>query len=149
MAIWILFSILATLIWAIGSIIDKFIFTRWVIKPIVPAIVLGIFGLIVSLIIYLTQGFAELSNINIVLAILAGVFYIFAYLLYFKAVKIEEISRVIPLCFLTNFFILFFAYIFLGEILTLQKYLGVFFLAIGAMLISQKDKIDFRFNRAF
>lgn len=85
MAIWILFSILAMLFWAIGNIIDKFVFTRWVVKPIVPAIVLGIFGLIVSLIIYLTQGFAELSNINIVLAILAGVFYIFAYLLYFKS----------------------------------------------------------------
>lgn len=149
MAIWILFSILATLIWAIGSIIDKFVFTRWVVKPIILVVIMGIFGLLASLIIYLTQGFAELSNTNILIAILAGIFYVLAYLFYFKAVKIEEISRVIPLCFLTNFFILFFAYIFLGEILTSQKYLGVFFLVIGAMLISQKDKISFAFNKAF
>lgn len=146
---WILFSILTALFWASGNIIDKFVFTRWVVKPIIPVIILGIFGLLASLIIYLTQGFVGLSSANILLGVLAGIFFVLSDLFYFKAVKIEEISRVIPLFYLMNFFILFLAFIFLGEILTPIKYLGIFFLAIGAILVSQKDSINFKFNKAF
>lgn len=146
---WILFSILTALFWASANIIDKFIFTRWVVRPIIPVIVGGIIGLLASLIIYLTQGFVELSMINTFWGILAGIFYVLSILFYFKAVKIEEISRVIPLYYLMNFFILFLAFIFLGEVLTPIKYLGVFFLAIGAILVSQKDSINFKFNKAF
>jgi len=119
---WIFFSILTALFWASGNIIDKFVFTRWVVKPFVPIMVGGIISLLASLIIYLTQGFVELSNINIFLGILAGVFNVLSLLFYYKAVKIEEISRVIPLYYLMNFFILFLAYIFLGEVLTPIKY---------------------------
>lgn len=146
---WILFSILTAVFWASGNIIDKFVFTRWVVKPLVPVMVGGIVGLLASIIIYLTQGFVGLSGINIFWGILAGVFNVLSYLFYYKAVKIEEISRVIPLYYLMNFFILFLAYIFLGEVLTPIKYLGVFFLAIGAILVSQKDSINFKFNKAF
>lgn len=146
---WILFSILAAFFWASGNIIDKFVFTRWVIKPIIPVIVGGVIGLLASLIIYLTQGFVALSDINIFLGILAGVFYVVSLTFYYKAVNIEEISRVVPLYYLMNFFIVFFAFIFLGEVLTPVKYLGVFFLAMGAILVSQKDSIKLRFNKAF
>lgn len=38
---------------------------------------------------------------------------------------------------------------FFKETFTFTKYLGIFFLVCGAILISQKDKIDFRFNKAF
>lgn len=149
MAIWILFSILTALFWASGNIIDKFVFTRWIVKPIVPTIVGGIIGLLASLIVYSIQGFVGLSGVNIFWGILAGILNVLSLLFYYKAVKIEEISRVIPLYYLMNFFILFLAYIFLGEVLTPIKYLGVFFLATGAILVSQKDSINFKFNKAF
>lgn len=149
MAIWILFSILTALVWAIGNVIDKFVFTRWTIKPIIPVIIQGGVGLIASFIIYLNYGFAELSGLNIFLGILAGIFEVLSFLFYYKAVKIEEISRVVPLYYLMNFFILIFAFIFFKETFTFAKYLGIFLLVIGAILISQKDKIDFKFNKAF
>lgn len=149
MATWILFSILTALVWAIGNIIDKFVFTRWTVKPIVPVIIQGGVGLIASFIIYLSNGFAELSGFNIFLGVLAGIFEILSFLFYYKAVKIEEISRVVPLYYLMNFFILILAFIFFKETFTLAKYLGIFFLVIGAILISQKDSINFKFNKAF
>jgi transporter family protein len=149
MAIWVLFSILTALFWAFGNIIDKFVFTRWVIKPVIPVIAGGILGLLASVIVYFTRGFDAMSGINIFLGMLAGFFTVLSFLFYYKAVNIEEISRVIPLYYLMNFFIVFFAFIFLGEILTSTKYLGVFFLATGAILVSQKDSINFKFNKAF
>jgi len=90
-----------------------------------------------------------LSGLNIFLGILAGIFEVLSFLFYYKAVKIEEISRVVPLYYLMNFFILIFAFIFFKETFTFVKYLGIFFLVVGAILISQKDKIYFKFNKAF
>lgn len=147
--LWVFFSILTALFWAVGNIIDKFVFTRWTIKPIIFVIVQGGVGLIASFIIYLNHGFTELSSLNIFLGILAGIFEVLSSLFYYKAVKTEEISRVVPLYYLMNFFILIFAFIFFKETFTFVKYLGIFFLVIGAILISQKDKIDFKLNKAF
>jgi transporter family protein len=146
---WILFSILAALTWATVNTIDKYILTKWVRKPIVPVMILGIIGLIASILVYLFHGFSTLSYLNITLAFVAGIFYILMSIFYFKAVKIEEISRVVPLFYLTSLFVLIFAAIFLGEIFTPIKYLGIFLLIIGAILISSRNFIKISFGKAF
>jgi len=68
---------------------------------------------------------------------------------YFKAVKIEEISRIIPFFYLSPLFILILASIFLGEIFAPIKYLGIFFLVIGVFLISLKKITKISFGKAF
>lgn len=146
---WILFSILAALTWAIVSIIDKYVLTKWVRKPIVPIMILGIVGLIASVLIYLFHGLSTLSYLNIVLAFVAGIFYILMSIFYFKAVKLEEISRVVPLFYLTPLFVLILAAIFLGETFTSIKYLGIFLLIIGAILISSKEFIKISLGKTF
>ena len=107
--LWALFSILAALTWSIVNIIDKYVLTKWVRRPIVPVMILGIIGLIASVIVYFIRGFSTLSLLNISWAFIAGFFYIIMTLLYFKAVKLEEISRIIPLFYLTPLFILILA----------------------------------------
>lgn len=146
---WILFSILAALTWAIVNTVDKYVLTKWVKKPIVPVMILGVIGLIATFIIYLIRGFSELSHINILLSFVAGIFYILMSVFYFKAAKIEEISRVVPLFYLSPIFILLFATLFLGEIFTPTKYLGIFMLVIGAILISSRNFIKLSFGKAF
>ena len=146
---WILFSILAALTWAIVNTVDKYILTKWVRKPIVPVMILGIIGVLASILVYLFHGFSTLSYLNIALAFVAGIFYILMNIFYFKAVKVEEISRVVPLFYLTPLFVLILAAIFLGEIFTPLKYLGIFLLVIGAILISSKNFIKISFGKAF
>ncbi|MBA3064397.1 EamA family transporter, partial [Candidatus Woesearchaeota archaeon] len=146
---WILFSILAALVWAIVNTVDKYIFTKWIRKPVIPLMILGIIGLIASFFVYLFHGFSYLSYFNIVLAFVTGILYILSMLFYFKAVKIEEISRVVPLFYLTSLFVSILAAVFLGEIFTPVKYLGIFLLIIGAILVSSKNFIKFGFGKAF
>ena len=93
---WILFSILAALTWAVVNNIDKYVLTNWIRKPIVPVMILGVVWLIASILVYLIHGFSELSFFNIFLGIIAGILSILMNLFYFKAVKIEEISRIVP-----------------------------------------------------
>jgi len=83
------------------------------------------------------------------LAFVTGILYILSMLFYFKAVKIEEISRVVPLFYLTSLFVSILAAVFLGEIFTPVKYLGIFLLIIGAILVSSKNFIKFGFGKAF
>jgi len=56
--LWILFSILAALVWAIVSIVDKYIFTKWIRKPVIPLMILGVIGLVASFFVYLFHGFS-------------------------------------------------------------------------------------------
>jgi len=146
---WILFSILAALTWSIVNTVDKYVLTKWVRKPIVPVMILGVIGLIASIFVYFIYGFSELSYINILLALISGFFYILMSLFYFKAVKTEEISRVIPLFYLTPLFILIFASIFLREFFAPIKYLGIFLLVMGAFVISSKKITKISFGKAF
>ncbi len=146
---WILFSILAALTWAIVSTVDKYILTKWIDNPIVPIMILGVVGLIASIIVYFSHGFSYLSYTNILLAFISGIFYILMIFFYFKAVKIGEISRIVPLFYLTPLFILILASIFLGEFFAPIKYLGILFLVFGAILISTKKFTKFSFGKAF
>jgi len=145
---WIFLSILAALIWSVVNIFDKYILSKLVEKPIVPVIVMGIIGLIASAAIFVTLGFQPLSAVNILLAILAGILYALDTFLYFHAVKIEEISRVIPLFYLMPLFILVIAALFLGEVFTPIKYLGIILLVAGAMFVSS-NKLFFNLGKAF
>ena len=146
---WILFSILAAFVWAIVNTIDKFVLTKWIKRPIVLIMVLGIIGLIASIVIYFVHGFSELSHFNILLAFISGVFYISGILFYFKAVKIEEISRIVPLSCLTPLFVSIFALVFLGEFFAPIKYLGIFSIVVGAILISTKGYLKINQGKAF
>lgn len=146
---WILFSVLAALTWAVVNTVDKYILTKYVRKPIIPVMILGVIGLIASFLIYLFRGFADLSYSNMFLCFLAGIFYILMSIFYFKAVKIEEVSRVVPLFYLSPLFVLLFATIFLGEIFTPLKYLGIFMLVIGAILISSRNLLKISLRKAF
>jgi len=146
---WILFSILSAAVWAIVNTVDKYVLTKLVKKPVVPLMILGIIGLIASFFVHLFHGFSYLSYFNIALAFVAGILYVIGILFYFKAVKIEEISRVIPLLYLSSLFVSILAAIFLGEIFTPIKYLGIFLLIIGAVSISSKNFIKFGFGKAF
>lgn len=57
--------------------------------------------------------------------------------------EIEEASKVAILTRLTPIFVIPLAVIFLGEVLTLNKYLGIILLAFGGIVISAKE-VDIR-----
>jgi len=145
---WIFFTLLAISIWSVGNIVDKYALTKWIRNPIVSVIFYGIVYLPVIFLIYEFHGFSSLSNINIVLAFTAGIINIFAIFFYFKAVKIEEISRVVPLIELTPLFVSILAALFLGEIFNVTKYVGMILLIFGAIIISSKN-LKMTFGKAF
>ena len=118
---WVFFSISAALFWSIANIIDKTVLTKWVRKPLIPIIITGVIWLVLGIIVYLVNGFSYLSPFNIILVILTGIFTILLYLFYFKAIQIQEVSRIVPLSYLSQLFILILAPVFGGENMTLYQ----------------------------
>lgn len=139
---------MAAFLWAVSNTIDKFILTKLVREPLLPLIILGILGLVAATSIYLVFGLSYLSYLNIGIAIIAGVIYVVSIILYFKALKLEEVSRVVPLWYLAPLFILILAASFLNEAFTPLKYFGIVSLVMGAFLLSIK-KFKINFSKAF
>ena len=146
---WIFYALLAGMVWAVVNINDKFVLSKLVKKPIVPIIFLGVISLIVAVAIYLVRGFGNLSAQNIVIALVAGIFYAGMNLLYFTAVQLDDISRLIPIWKINPLFIAIIAAIFLGETFSPVKYLAVLLLLAGSILLSYNKSSGFRFNKAF
>lgn len=147
--LWIIFSLAAALIWAMANVIDKYTLAKIVDKPVIPVIVMGVVGILFSILIIALKSIILLSAKNVGFAFLAGFCYLLAIFLYYQAVKIEEISKVIPLLYLSSIFILFIAGFTLNETFTLSQYIGVALLVCGAILISSKNPLKLSMGKAF
>jgi drug/metabolite transporter (DMT)-like permease len=106
-------------------------------------------ALISVLIVYFTAGISKLSLNYTLLALLNGLFYVAGIYFYCRAVQEGEVSRALPLFGTISLFTLLFGAIFLGEIFTPIKYLGVFLLIFGSFLISYNKKTKIIFNKMF
>ncbi len=147
--LWQLYSLISATANAGSNVLDKFVLTKWIKNPLNSIIVLGVIQLLIALIIFSIYGFGNLSLFHIILALISGIFYILMTLFYFKAVQIEEISRVIPLFSLTPLFVLIFASLFLEEFFTYLQYGGIILLVFGALLLSYRPKTKIVFGKSF
>jgi len=134
---WVLLALMGSLLWAIGDVIEKFqlekVFKDWSLYFTVMYFVWGVF--IVAIFLSTSVVF---DPFYIMLASMSGFIGTFGVMFYLKAVAAEEASRVVPLSYMTTVFVAILAYIFLREVFTLQKYIGIGFLILGAVLISYK-----------
>ena len=146
---WVILTLLAVMIWAIGNIVEKFILTKYFKDPVIPTFFSCFFGLIAALVTYL---FAEVAFPALEVAFVpffAGAIFMVLVYSYFKALYMEEVSRVIPLFALVPLFVSIFAAIFLNEIFSVIKYIGVAFLIAGAFVISYEKKGAFKLSKPF
>ena len=134
---WFTLVLIASMIWPLGNIIDKIFLTKHVKNPFSYQILCGLTN---GSLIFLIPFFTPVSFIfpwfllGIICSIMGWAIFVF----YNKAVMTEEISRIIPLTYLSPIIILPLAIIFLNEVLVASKYLGVLLLVFGAVLISYK-----------
>ncbi|MBN1645534.1 DMT family transporter [Candidatus Woesearchaeota archaeon] len=146
---WVLLSLLAAFIWAFVNIIDKFVVSKLVKQPLIPAIISAVLGLFATGAIFVIRGFEPLSALHIFIGIVGGCFYGLMIYFYFKAVSLQDISNAIALMYLAPLYILILSAIFLGEMFTPIKYFGIFLLVCGAVLISFKRPVRISFDKGF
>lgn len=145
---WVYFTLLAVFFWSLSNIIDKHIVSRYIKNPTIFIIFLSVLSLIAAFIVSIFQDITIPSFDILFLSLISGIAYFIGVFLYVKSLRIEEISRVVPLFSITSIFVLILATIFLNEIFTLEKYLGIFLIIAGVILISLRKKVKFSLSKA-
>lgn len=92
---WFIIVIIAYLLNAIAMIVDKALLKKSIPEPIVYTFYIGLLGLI-FIPILMPFGFGVPSAYLIVISLLAGIFFIVALLIFFRALKGDDASQVIP-----------------------------------------------------
>lgn len=135
---WLIFTFVAAVFWAVGVVIDKYILTKHMQNPFSYQLLYTITEAPILLLLLFTSISSALPWS--LLGIVAGFSLYPGIILYFKAMAVEEASRVISLWYISPIFVLLLAYVFLGEKLSLPSYLGIVFLILGAMFISYRKE---------
>lgn len=147
----IFYSILSPLIFGISNYVDKFLLEKHNISPTVITIYGGVASLIAGFVILVLTGFYPI-DIKSLIIILSSGFLTSIYLLpYYKALSIDETSRVIPLFQMYPVFVLILSAIFLYEKLSFMQYMGSV-LVIGASFLLSVKKFEgsiFKLRKSF
>ncbi|HEY9747323.1 MAG TPA: EamA family transporter [Allocoleopsis sp.] len=146
---WLPFALGAYLSWACCNLLSKILISQHVKSPSVNLITMGVWNLLPLLLIPI-HGLVIPSFHLIALGLTTGILYLLILIPYFKALAIEEASRVIPLWRLTPLFILLFSTGFVQESLNSYQLVAFFMLVVGGFLVSIKQMSDFlRPSKAF
>jgi drug/metabolite transporter (DMT)-like permease len=139
MADWFFIALAAYLLLAATGIMDKFLVSKVVRQPIVYAFYTAATGPISLLLA--PFGMRWLSGVEYVAAFVSGVSLICAIYFLYSAFGQASVSRVIPVQGgLVPFFTLIFAYLLLGERLSMVQNFAFIFLVFGAVLITVRKE---------
>ncbi len=147
---WIAYSLLGALLWAIASIVDKYVLTKLIKNLYVLIIILWIIWLIVWIVIIFYKSIEILPYFELFLTLITWIFSTLTAITYFKALQTDqEVSRLVPIFYTTPIFVWLFAFIFLWEIFeNINTYYWILLLVIWAVLINYKQWIWFKFDKS-
>jgi uncharacterized membrane protein len=140
---WFVFALLASIMFALCNVFDKFNLTKKIKNSFsynIIGIAFNIFPVLL-LIFYLKLNF----DFSTLLATMYGLIFVFLYVVYNKAMMEEDASRVVSISKISPIFVLALSFLLLNEVLNYHKYFGIIFLVISALLVSYK-KSEKRFH---
>jgi len=134
---WLIFALLCPAFWGWNNVINKFLMTKKFPGYFSITIYLNLLDLIFAGIVCLFVPIS-LEFPYFLFSIAAGVLPLFSFWFYSKALMVEEVSRISPLFQFIPIFVVFLSILFLGEILSAQKYFGIALIVLTSILISYK-----------
>ena len=150
MLTWIYFVFIAQGIWSITSIIDKIVISKGYIKnPLVYIVLNGLMNLFLIFLLPFV-GFEPLRLIDLFILLFSGITFSVAITIYYKAVQYDEISRIAVLYQLGPVFVFILSFLFLGDVLTKNHFVGFLFLLGAGVIVSyKKSGKKFKISKAF
>ncbi len=136
---WIFFAIAAPLLYAASNFFDKFLIEKRVRDPMILAIFGGFLTCLIGLGILVFRGFPSIPSEQLIYLFVAGMLFGLALVPWYKALTLEDASRVSPLFQAIPLMVLAMSYLFLGERLAQWQLLGFLFILVGGYLLSVKE----------
>ncbi len=139
----IFMPILASILFSVSNITDKYVLSKLNCKPVLMLLVSSSVGFLWGLAALLGSDFTYPSGLNLFWVLMAGMSFTGMVYFYFKAMELEDISKVVPLFYSSPLIVTLLAVFFLGEVLDTQKYVGIFLLVSAAIFLSTKKSLAF------
>jgi len=135
---WLVFALLCPAFWGLNNVLYKFLMTKKFrgyfsmlsFMCLADVIIVALVGLVNPASFVFPYTFFAMG---------VGLLPLLAFWFYSKALMLEEISRITPLFQFVPIFVALLSVIFLNEILTAQRYLGVAIIIIASILISYRN----------
>jgi len=134
---WIILALIAPFLWAIGSVISKFIRVKY-IQSVIGYLVVVAPACLFSLLFLFFGKFEFPPNNIFIYLLLSGITAVIAYYLFILALHQEEISTAIIIYGTVPLFTLLLATLFLKELLRTQDYIAFALIIIGTFMVSFK-----------
>ena len=135
---WILITIIAHFLNAVVLIIDKHLVSNTVLRPVAYTFYSGVFQVGFLLLIPIV-GFTFPETRYLIIGVLNGALFILALLVFYKAIRLSETSRVIPIVGgSVPVFTFCLSYIFLSERLNVAQITAFILFVLGGILMSTK-----------
>jgi drug/metabolite transporter (DMT)-like permease len=139
--LWFITALLSSFLSASSAIVQKkVLFIR---EPLEFSFILALFNLVFSIPFFFFIDFSVINSFSLVVLLIKSLIGVFAFLSVMTALKNLQISSALPLLALTPGFVAVFAYIFLGEVLTLLEITGLTLLTVGTYILESKNLKEF------
>lgn len=138
---WYFFAAVPPVLFSVTNFIDKFLIEKKIKDPIAITVLSGFVSGVLGILFGILSGFEYPGLIEISLLLLAGILLIFYLLPYYKALKLEDASRVVPLFQFIPVFTLILSSIFLKETLLPKQTIGLILVVMAGFILSA-EKIE-------
>lgn len=147
----IFFAILSPALNSVTNYIDKFLLDKYNVPPLLLAFYTGSVALLASIVIVVLIGFPVINTYTKALILISGILTVLQLIPYFKALSLEEASRVVPLFQMIPIIVLILSFFILGEELTIRQYVGSALIIAASfyLTIEKKGKRSIRVKKAF
>lgn len=148
---WIFFAVAAPALFAATNFVDKFLVEKKVKDPLFITILSGLASLALGIVILFVRGFSLIETKQLVLLLVSGVLLELYLIPYFKALAIDDASRVIPFFQFVPIFVLILSFIVLGEVFAAKQVLGAILIVLGSFILATErlEKGIFTFRKSF
>ena len=133
---WYFFAAAPMFLYGVSNFVDKFLIEKKIKDPLAMVTLSGLVTGFLGLVIGFISGFRYLGESQTVLILLAGLFLIFYLIPYYKALKLDDVSRVAPLFQFIPVFTLILSTIFLKETLSTRQTVGLILVVIAGIILS-------------
>lgn len=148
---WLILALASTFLFGATNFIDRFLVEKRIKDPFFVSIIGGIAAMIAAVIVLGIRGFPTVPIGDIAILLFGGFASIIALVPWYKAIKIDDTSRVVPYFQLIPVVVLVLSYVLLDEQLTRNQLIG-FALIIGGGLslsIERPSKELFKIRKSF
>lgn len=146
--LWAVLTFVAVIFWSVAILVDKYIVSGQ-LNRYGAILFFAAFGSVIACIAAaLIFPVKILDAWPLTIAVTAGIAWITGMLFYYKGITVEEVTRAIPILLASPVFTAILAAVFLNEIFSWQKYVGIALIIIGGFGISTKERFQLRVSKS-